>query len=313
MRFVSINVNAKDAAKQGALAVTADAREALVALTEWVRANGRITTHEYEATVLRHRRDWDALRSRAILGQDHRGEAMTQGQLIGVLNESARPGDTVIAAAGGPPGDLLKIWDASNDRRCHLEFGFSCMGYELPAGLGVRLAQPDGEVVVFIGDGSYLINPAELVTARQERLKITVVIAENHGFQSIWGVQMARSGRSFGNEFRERAAEGSRLEDKVGSRLEGDYVPLDLAATARGFGAKAWNVRTPDELAAALAEAREEMSPCVIVAEVEPHHYLPDSTAWVDIEPAEVSGFTEVRAVREQYELDKAALQRLHY
>jgi 3D-(3,5/4)-trihydroxycyclohexane-1,2-dione acylhydrolase (decyclizing) len=313
VRFVSINVNAKDAAKQGALAVTADAREALVALTEWVRANGRITTHEYEATVRRHRRDWEALRSRAILGQDHPGEAMTQGQLIGVLNESARPGDTVIAAAGGPPGDLLKIWDASNDRRCHLEFGYSCMGYELPAGVGVRLAQPDGEVVVFIGDGSYLINPAELVTARQEGLKITVVIAENHGFQSIWGVQMARSGRSFGNEFRERAAGRSRLEDKVGSRLEGDYVPLDLAATARGFGARAWNVRTPDELAAALAEAREETCPCVIVAEVEPHHYLPDSTAWVDIEPAAVSGFTEVRAVREQYELDKAALQRLHY
>src|SRR5690606_11378814 len=122
------------------------------------------------------------------------GEAMSQGQVIGVLNEMAKPGDTIIAAAGSPPGDLHKLWDVTESATCHLEFGYSCMGYELPAGLGVRLAQPEGEVYVFIGDGTYLMNPTELVTAMQEDLKITVVISENHGYQVIRQLQMNRVG-----------------------------------------------------------------------------------------------------------------------
>src|SRR5439155_24333409 len=121
-----------------------------------------------------------------------------------------------------------------------IECGFWCMGHEIPAGLGARLAQPEGEVVVLIGDGTYLMNPTELVTALQEKLKITVVIAETHGYQIIRRLQMARVGRSFGNEFRER--------DAHTQRLEGDYLPIDLVKNAESMGARTWHAFTPDEV-----------------------------------------------------------------
>ena len=131
---------------------------------------------------------------------------LTQGQIIGVLQEHARPGDVIVAAAGGPPGDLQKVWDATGGRTCHLEFGFSCMGYEIPAAIGVRLAHPDPDarITAFLGDGTFLMAPTELVTAAQEGLPITLVIPENHGYQVIHRLQMFRNGREFGNEFRYR-------------------------------------------------------------------------------------------------------------
>ena len=131
---------------------------------------------------------------------------LTQGQIIGVLQEHARPGDVIVAAAGGPPGDLQKVWDATGGRTCHLEFGFSCMGYEIPAAMGVRMAHPDPtrRITAFLGDGTFLMAPTELVTAAQEGLPITLVVPENHGYQVIHRLQMFRSGREFGNEFRYR-------------------------------------------------------------------------------------------------------------
>ena len=134
------------------------------------------------------------------------GALLTQGQVIGLMQEHARAGDTIVAAAGGPPGDVQKVWDATEGRYAHLEFGFSCMGYEIPAGMGVRLADPnpDSRVVVFIGDGTFLLSPTELVTAAQESIAVTVVIPENRGYQVIHRLQMGRHGTEFGNEFRYR-------------------------------------------------------------------------------------------------------------
>jgi len=235
----------------------------------------------------------------------HEGEAMSQGELIHVLNREARAGDTVIAAAGGPPGDLLKLWDSTAGRACHLEFGYSCMGYEIPAGLGVRLAQPEGEVYVLIGDGTYLMNPTELMTALQEDLKITVVIAENHGYQCIRRLQLWRTGVSFGNEFRRR--------DPKANRLEGEYVPIDLAKNAESFGARSWHVETPQELQKALVDARAERRTCVIVAEVEKHRFLPGGGVWWDVAPAEVSRDPATQKLRAEYEQDRSRLQRYHY
>jgi 3D-(3,5/4)-trihydroxycyclohexane-1,2-dione acylhydrolase (decyclizing) len=232
------------------------------------------------------------------------GRVLHQGQLIRALNEEAQPGDTVIAAAGSPPGDLLKLWDPSGGRACRLEFGYSCMGYELPAGLGQRLAQPAGEVYVYIGDGTYLMNPMELVTAAQERLKLTVIVSENHGYQCIRGLQLGRAGHAFGNEFRAR--------DAATNRLEGDYVPIDFAKNAESLGARAWHVFTPDELRQALREARRETRPCVIVAETDVDVSLPGSGVWMDIEVAEVSQDPVTQKLRADYERDRAA-QRLHY
>lgn len=301
VRFVGVNVSARDATKQGAVPIVADAREALRALTEALRDAGVATADAYCERVRSVRDDW--LATRAALAEPVEGERMSQAQLILALNEHVEAGDTVIAAAGTPPGDLLKIWDATGGRHCHLEFGYSCMGYELPAGVGVRLSQPDGEVVVYIGDGTFLLNPGELVTMLQEGLKVTVVISENHGYQSIQRLQLWRHGRWFGNEFRARR----------NGRLEGDYVELDLVRAAEGLGARAWRADSPDAVRSALAEARAERGPCVIVAETEPHRYLPGAEVWWDVAPAEVSGEAEVQERRAEYERERDELQRFYY
>jgi 3D-(3,5/4)-trihydroxycyclohexane-1,2-dione acylhydrolase (decyclizing) len=234
------------------------------------------------------------------------GAVLTQGQLIGLLQEHARPGDVLIAAAGGPPGDVLKVWDATEGRFAHLEFGFSCMGYELPAAIGVRLAQPNRSrrVVSFIGDGTFLMAPTELVTAAQEGLPITVVVSDNRGFQVIHRLQMLRSGREFANEFRYRDGSldlGGEQPDKQ-PRLEGEYLRLDLARVAEGLGARAVHATTADEMRAALAETRDHEGPVVIVVPTIPHADLPGAGVWWDVAPAEVSEQEAVARLRAEYE-----------
>ncbi len=302
VRFIAINVCPHDAYKQGALPVVGDARETLIALAK--AATGITTDASYRAEIAAAKEAWaNQLRGEVFVQPP--GEAMSQGQLIGTLNATARAGDTVIAAAGGAPGDLLKLWDTSGGRHLHLEFGFSCMGYELPAGIGVRMAQPEGEVYVLIGDGTYLMNPSELVTALQERLKVTVIISENHGYQVIRQLQMNRAGRSFGNEFRAR--------DAATHRLEGDYVHIDFAQNAASMGARTWHVATPDALEMALVEARDEQRSCVIVVETEPHRYLPGAGVWWDVAPAEATNDPVTDERRTAYENERAQLQRFYY
>jgi 3D-(3,5/4)-trihydroxycyclohexane-1,2-dione acylhydrolase (decyclizing) len=303
VKFVGINVSGHDAYKQGALPLVADAREALRELMKVAQDAGV----EPDPTILREvaeaKSGWDTQLEDEVY-RPVPGEAMSQALLIQAINREARDGDTIVAAAGTPPGDLLKLWDASGGRRCHLEFGYSCMGYELPAGLGVRMAQPAGEVYVFIGDGTYLMNPTELVTAAQEGLKVTVIVSENHGFQSIHQLQMYRGGRNFATEFRGR--------DAGTGRLDGDYIGIDFAKNAESFGARVWSATTPEEVADAMREARGATGPCVIVAETEPHRYLPSSGMWWDIAPAEVSGDPVTQAARAAYE-EENKWQRLHH
>ena len=303
VKFININVGNHDAYKQGGVPIVADAREALVALTKAAGAAGVQPHAAYVQEITALNREWQQQLENEV-AQETPGEAMSQGQLISVLNDAAQPGDTIIGAAGTPPGDLLKMWDATGGRSCHLEFGFSCMSYEIPAGLGVRMTQPEGEVYVFIGDGTYLMNPTELVTSIQDNLKLTLVISENHGFQSIRSLQMLRAGRSFGNEFRSR--------DMEKNLLEGAYMKIDFAQNAASFGAKSWHVTTPEGVRHALRQARDESGTCVIVVDVEPHHYLPDAGVWWDIPAAESSDDPETQARRQQYE-EGLPLQRFHY
>lgn len=303
-KFININVCSRDAHKQGALPITADAREALQALTRAATAAGIKPSPAYLKDVAEAKCTWET-QVREQVYQPTAGEAMSQGELIGVFNQEAQLGDTVVAAAGSPPGDLHKLWKVDKSAALHLEFGFSCMGYEIPAGLGVRMAQPRGEVYVFIGDGTYLMNPTELVTAAQENLKVTVVLPENHGYQCIRQLQMYRVGRSFGNEFRER--------DSQSQRLEGEYVKIDFAKNAESMGARTWRVKTPGELRKALQEARAETRSCVIVAEIEKHHYTPGSGVWWDIAAAEVSSDPETQKRRIDYEEGRDKFQRFHY
>jgi 3D-(3,5/4)-trihydroxycyclohexane-1,2-dione acylhydrolase (decyclizing) len=269
--------------------------------------------------------DWSAVRAAAIdpdrafdppADQDivtTTDAVLTQGQVIGVLQEHAQPGDVVIAAAGGPPGDLLKVWDATGGRACHLEFGFSCMGYEIPASIGVRLAEPDpaARIISFLGDGTFLLAPSELVTAAQEHLAVTLVVPDNHGYQVIHRLQMLRSGREFGNEFRYR---GEPLALAAGDeakapRLDGEYLQLDLVQVAAGLGARASRVTTAAELRAALSDTRGHPGPVVIVVPVVPHADLPGAGVWWDVAPAEVSTTDTTASLRTEYETDLASQQ----
>jgi 3D-(3,5/4)-trihydroxycyclohexane-1,2-dione acylhydrolase (decyclizing) len=301
VRVISINVSSHDAFKIGALPIVADAREALRDLIE--ACQGVHSDPSWTASVREARADWDR-RLREDVLVDFPGEAMSQGQLIRIINEEAQSGDTIVAAAGTPPGDLHKIWDATGGRTCHLEFGFSCMGYEIPAGIGVRLAQPEGEVFVLIGDGTYLMNPTEIVTAMQEGLKITVIISENHGYQAIRQLQMARAGRSFGNEFRARNASSGRLE--------GEYLTIDFAQNAESLGARVWKASTADHVRTALREARTEKRPCAVIVETEKHRYLPSSEVWWDVAPAAATHDPLTQDLRAQYEKERAKFQKFY-
>lgn len=304
VKFISINVNGHDAYKQGALPIIADAREALRALLGAAEATEIKPNSAYLEEIAVEREAWQK-KLEAETFVIHPGEVFNQQHALHILNEMAQPGDTVISAAGGLPGDLHQLWDTSNGRACHLEFGNSCMGYEIPAGLGVRMAQPEGEVYVYVGDGTYLMQPTELVTSMQEGLKITVLVSENHGFQIIRRLQMGRVGISFGNEFRAR--------DAKTNRLEGEYLKIDFAKNAESMGAKAWHVTNPDELRTALQEARAETQSCVIVIETEKHRYGPASEVWWDVAAAETSNDAETRQARTAYEVERAELQRFHY
>jgi 3D-(3,5/4)-trihydroxycyclohexane-1,2-dione acylhydrolase (decyclizing) len=298
VRFASINVAGHDAHKLGALAILADAREALSAATQAGREAGLAARAAYVAEAEAIRVDWRGRLERDVFATSAEDEVLTQGQMLGIVNRLAFDGDTIVAAAGSPPGDLLQMWDCTGGRRAHIEFGFSCMGYEIPASLGVRLAQPTGEVYTFIGDGTYLMNPTELATAAQENLKITVLVSKNDGFQCIRDLQMRSAGRAFGNEFRSR--------DPDTNRLEGDFVTIDLAANAAAFGARTWEANTAAELEHALAEARDASGPCVIVVVTDRYRRGPGSGVWWDVAASEVSGDEATVAARAEYERGRA-------
>ncbi|MEN3345559.1 MAG: hypothetical protein V7635_2135 [Arthrobacter sp.] len=314
IRFASLNIVDADTRKQGATGILADARLGLEALTQALE--GHSTTEAWQETVHAEKAKWAPIRSKwldadtAFRPEDHpdapvTGAVLTQPQLIGLMQEHARSGDTVIAAAGGPPGDLQKVWDATGNRNCHLEFGFSCMGYEIAAGMGVRLAEGnnDNRVVTFIGDGTFLMAPTEILTAAQEGLNVTVIVSENHGYQVIHRLQMTRSGREFGNEFRYRTTGGSvAASDAPKARLDGDYLKVDLRQIAEGLGALAIRATTATEVREALASTRATEGPVVIVVPTVPHVDLPGGDVWWDVAPAEVSDQEWVNTLRAGYE-----------
>jgi len=302
VRFVGVNVCEPDAYKLGAAPLVADARLALEALAERLGARGWAAPEAHRARVRAAIDGW-----RETLDADlapREGERLTQAQAFRVLNEVSRAGDVIVAAAGSPPGDLLKTWDCANGTTAHIEFGFSCMGHELPAGLGWRLAAPDaGEVYVVIGDGTYLMANTELVTAAQEGLDVTVVLLVNGGYQSIHGLQRQTTAESFGNEFRHPGPDG---------RLSGETVAVDYAANAASLGARTFEAHDAEQLRAALHEARAVRGPVAVVVHVDPRRALPHSGAWWDLGVAQSSAREGVRAAAAEHERG-AATQRLYY
>jgi 3D-(3,5/4)-trihydroxycyclohexane-1,2-dione acylhydrolase (decyclizing) len=285
VRFAGINVDPADAARLGGVPVVGDARECVAelddALGDWA------TGAAYREEVRRAVDAWDERVDAAIAGAA--GPLLSQAEALRTVNRAAGPGDWVVAAAGSPPGDLLKLWRAPTGSATHIEFGFSCMGHELPAALGIRMAQPEhGRVIAVIGDGTYLMAPTELVTAVQESLAVTVIVLVNGGFQSIHGLQRGSVAHSLGNEF--------RVREPPGGALDGPEVGVDYAASARSFGCAAWDVDSAAALEAALREAAEVRGPAVIACRVAATGHLPPSGAWWDLGVPEVSDDEAVTA-----------------
>jgi len=324
VRFASINVTEGDAIKQGATAIVADAKLALLELAQALEGYTVPTQWSTEAatTVARwHVERAVALNPDVVFDKstlDPRSDTdalLTQAQLIGVLQEKAESGDLLIAAAGGPPGDIQKVWDATGGRFAHLEFGFSCMGYEIPAAIGARLAHPDptNRIISLIGDGTFVMAPTEVVSAAQEGLSITIVVSENRGYQVIRRLQMWRVGHHFANEFRYRE-EGPVLSEAAGThapRLEGDYLDIDIVAMAEGMGAQAFRPRSADEFRQVLDDTRHTRGPVVIVVPTIPHANLPGSGVWWDVAPAEASEQPWLAPARREYN-EGLATQRWH-
>ncbi len=291
VQFVSINVSGAHAHKLGALPIVADARDSLRALTAAGRRAGLKAKSGYVESVAVDRQGWLQQKRDSVYVQ-HPNERMSQAQVIGVLNDFMDSGDTLVCAAGTAPGDLHQLFEATAGRALHLEFGNSCMGYDIPGAIGVRLARPNdaGEVYVFLGDGNYLLHPLELKTAVQEGIKLTVILLQNDGFQSIHGHQKALVGHSLGNEFRIRNQDSGKLDD-------GDFIEIDYAKNAESLGLRAWNVTDEVQLKAALEEARQEQRSCMIVAQIERYSRLPRSGIWWDVFGAEVTNDEETKTL----------------
>jgi 3D-(3,5/4)-trihydroxycyclohexane-1,2-dione acylhydrolase (decyclizing) len=205
------------------------------------------------------------------------------------------------------PGDLHKLWRTRDPKGYHVEYGYSCMGYEIAGGIGVKLAAPEREVVVLVGDGSYLMMPGELVTAVQERLKLTVVLVDNHGFNSIGALSRSLGLQGFGTQYRYVNGDRPVLD---GDEDPPQTLPLDLAANAASLGARAERVSSIDELRSALRRARDADGVSVIVVEVDRYEGVPSYESWWDVPVAEVSELPSVQAARRDYESARGAERR---
>jgi 3D-(3,5/4)-trihydroxycyclohexane-1,2-dione acylhydrolase (decyclizing) len=296
VRFVNVNVADLDAAKQGGIALVGDARATLRRLHELLDGWHVDDTYRERATQLN--RDWDAEVAR-LYAIEH--DPPAQSAVIGAVNDAARPQDVVVCAAGSMPGDLHKLWRTRDPKGYHVEYGFSCMGYEIAGGLGVKLAAPEREVYVLVGDGSYLMLCTELVTAVQERQKLTIVLVDNRGFKSIGGLSRSLGMDGFGTlyRYRERGSLGLDSEDAT------EYLPVDLAASAEALGATVFRAPTIADLSDALERARAEDGPVVIATEVDRYESVPAYDGWWDVAVAEVSDVAAVRAARERYEAER--------
>ncbi len=286
VRFVNINVTEFDSFKHSALPLTADA---LVTLQELgTQLSSWRIPESYQCEAARLRAAWEQEVDR-IFARRH-GPPLSQGEVVGLLNKTLGPRDIIVNAAGSLPGDLHKLWRTRDPHGYHMDYGYSCMGYEVAGGLGVKMADPSREVYVLIGDGSYLMMAQEIVTSLQEKIKLNIVLFDNHGFSSIGGLSRACGSGGFGTEYRYRE-EG----------LTGPIIPIDFAANAASLGAYSVNARSYEDVAAALAEAKKQPRTSVVVIETDYNDRVPGYDSWWDVPIAEVSEIEAVQKARAQY------------
>jgi 3D-(3,5/4)-trihydroxycyclohexane-1,2-dione acylhydrolase (decyclizing) len=215
--------------------------------------------------------------------------------VIGIVNNFIEPSDFMICAAGSMPGDLHKLWRTRQPGGYHMEYGYSCMGYEIAGGLGIKMAHPDREVYVLVGDGSYLMMAQEIVTAIQEGRKLNIILLDNHGFSSIGSLSRSCGNDGMGTEYRYRLAE----------KYDGDVLPVDFEANAASLGAWTTRVKTGEELKSALACARKQLRTSVIVIETAYDVHVPGYESWWDVPVAEVSEKQNVKDARRKYEEER--------
>jgi 3D-(3,5/4)-trihydroxycyclohexane-1,2-dione acylhydrolase (decyclizing) len=277
--FVNLNVAAVDAFKHAGLPLVADAKLGLEALAEALDVSFDTPAFTWDETVERA----------YTLGH---APLPAQSEVIGAVNRVSGPRDVVVCAAGSMPGDLHKLWRTRDPKGYHVEYGFSCMGYEIAGGLGVKLAAPDREVFVMVGDGSYLMMAQELVTAVQEGVKLVVVLVQNHGYQSIGALSETVGSQRFGTKYRFRGTD--------------DNLPVDLAANAAALGVRATTVTSVADLEDALREAVAADTTTVIEVHTDPAVGAPSSEAWWDVPVAEVAALASTNDARRVYEREKA-------
>jgi len=287
VRFININVAEFDSAKHGALALTGDARATMEELG--AALSGYRTEEGYRRRIADFRNAWEREVDRIHAWK--KDPPITQGEVIGALNHFTQSSDIVVCAAGSLPGDLHKLWRTREPGGYHMEYGYSCMGYEIAGGLGAKMAAPGREVFVLIGDGSYLMMAQEIVTAIQEGIKLNIVLLDNHGFSSIGGLSRSCGNLGLGTSYRFRRD----------GQYNGDLLPVDFAANAASLGAWTARARSGEELRAALAEGKKQERTSVVVVETSYDDRVPGYESWWDVPIAEVSEVDTVQAAREKY------------
>ena len=298
VRFININIAEFDAAKHAALPLVTDARVTLSELTDAV-GNYRINT-DYASRIEKYRDTWDEEVER-LFHLDLQ-PLPSQSEVIGVVNEFSHPEDVVVCAAGSLPGDLHKLWRTRNPKQFHLEYGYSCMGYEIAGGLGIKMADPTRDVYVLVGDGSYLMLAQEIITSIQENYKLIIVLINNDGHSSIGGLSEATGAQGFATRFRYR--------DDNSGELHGDFLPVNLAANAESLGANVIQATTPHTFKMALQEARDADKTTVVKIDVDFDVRVPQYESWWDVPVAEVS---EVESAEKAYQTYTEAKKKERY
>lgn len=288
--LIHINVNETDSQKQGALPVVSDARVAIERLASGL--SGYTVDNRYARNITAWKQCWEA-ETKRLFGLRH-GPPVSQGEIIGAVNNFSRIEDVVVCAAGSLPGDLHKLWRTGQPKGYHVEYGYSCMGYEIAGGLGVKMADPSRDVYVMVGDGSFLMMSSEITTSIQEGYKLNIILLDNHGFSSIGGLSQAVGSKGFGTDFRFRRSETGQLD--------GEYVPVDFAAICRGLGACTARATTYQEFTHALENMRKHDRTSVIVIEVDKEMRVPGYESWWDVPMSEVSEIPSIRQARGEYE-----------
>ncbi|MEU7327267.1 3D-(3,5/4)-trihydroxycyclohexane-1,2-dione acylhydrolase (decyclizing) [Streptomyces parvus] len=307
VRFLHLNITAFDAHKLAALPLVADARAGLEALTAALAGRGYRVDPAYETEYTGAKEAWEE-RVEASFATPDATARPTQTQVLGLLDDLVTEEDILINAAGSLPGDLHKLWRTRSRDQYHVEYGYSCMGYEIPAAIGVLLATGTGQrtrpVWALVGDGTYLMNPTEIVTAVQENLPLKLLILQNHGYASIGGLSEAVGAERFGTAYRHRDADGG---------FTGPPLPVDLAANAASLGLRVLRATTVDDLRTALSEARDAEGPTCVYVETETPDTVsgpPPAQAWWDVPVAETASRPAAVKAREEYDRQVAARRR---